>query len=143
MRELVLAPLKMQDSSFEQPPSSRLADRAAVGHPLNGIPIPGGWHVYPEMAAAGLWSTATDFARLGAALMRCLRGEITGLGLYRKSLAAMLRPQLPDQAEGDEFVGLGWFCAGEGDAFRFGHAGGNHRWPISASIQPLVKVLRS
>jgi CubicO group peptidase (beta-lactamase class C family) len=32
MRELVLAPLKMEDTSFEQPPSSRLADRAAVGH---------------------------------------------------------------------------------------------------------------
>jgi CubicO group peptidase (beta-lactamase class C family) len=58
MRELVLAPLKMEDSSFEQPPSSRLADRAAVGHPQNGTPIPGGWHVYPEMAAAGLWSYA-------------------------------------------------------------------------------------
>lgn len=136
MRELVLAPLKMEDSSFEQPPSSKLADRAAVGHPLNGIPIPGGWHVYPEMAAAGLWSTAADLARLGAALMRCLRGEITELGLTRQSLAAMLRPQLPDQVEGSEFVGLGWFCSGEGDAFRFGHAGANHGFLADLRLYP-------
>ncbi len=136
MRELVLAPLKMEDSSFEQPPSSRLAERAAVGHPANGIPVPGGWHVYPEMAAAGLWSTAPDLARLGAALMRCLRGEITDLGLSRESLAAMLRPQLPDQAEGSEFVGLGWFCAGEGDAFRFGHTGGDHGFLADLRLYP-------
>jgi CubicO group peptidase (beta-lactamase class C family) len=136
MRELVLAPLKMEDSSFEQPPSPRLADRAAVGHSQNGIPIPGGWHVYPEMAAAGFWSTAPDLARLGAALMRCLRGEITGLALSRESLAAMLRPQLPDQAEGSEFVGLGWFCAGEGDAFRFGHTGGNHGFLAALRLYP-------
>jgi CubicO group peptidase (beta-lactamase class C family) len=136
MRELVLAPLGMVDSSYEQPPSSRLADRAAVGHPLNGIPTPDGWHVYPEMAAAGLWTTAGDLARLGAALMRALRGEITGLGLSSESLAAMLRPQLTDQTKGSEFVGLGWFCAGDGDAFLFGHAGGNHGFLANLRLYP-------
>jgi CubicO group peptidase (beta-lactamase class C family) len=112
MRELVLAPLGMEDSSYEQPPTPKLADRAAAGHPLNGAPIPEGYHVCPEMEAAGLWTTAGDLARLGAALMRGLRGEATGLGLSRETLAAMLQPQLPDQTEASEFVGLGWFCAG-------------------------------
>lgn len=136
MRELVLAPLGMEDSSYEQPPPSSLADRAAIGHPLNGIPTPDGWHVYPEMAAAGLWTTASDLARLGVALMRGLRGESTGLGLSQESLAAMLRPQLPDQTKGSEFVGLGWYCAGDGDAFRFGHAGGNHGFLANLRLHP-------
>jgi CubicO group peptidase (beta-lactamase class C family) len=136
MRELVLAPLGMKDSSYEQPPLSALADRAAVGHPLNGIPISDGWHVYPEMAAAGLWTTAGDLARLGAAVMRGLRGETTGLGLSQESLAAMLRPQLPDQAKGSDFVGLAWFCAGAGNAFRFGHAGGNHGFLANLHLYP-------
>ena len=136
MRELVLAPLGMKDSSYEQPPSSTLVDRAAAGHPLNGIPTPDGWHVYPEMAAAGLWTTAGDLARLGAALMRGQRGEITDLGLSRESLAAMLRPQLPDQPIGSDFVGLAWFCTGDGDAFRFGHAGGNHGFVANLSLYP-------
>jgi len=136
MRELVLAPLGMENSSYEQPPSSRLADRAAVGHPFNGVLIPQLWHVYPEMGAAGLWTTAGDLARLGAALMRGLRGEPMGLGLSRESLAAMLRPQLPDQTKGGEFVGLGWFCEGEGDAFRFGHGGWIHGFLAGLRLFP-------
>jgi CubicO group peptidase (beta-lactamase class C family) len=136
MRELVLAPLGMKDSSYEQPPSSTLTDRAAVGHPLNGIPAPEGWHVYPEMAAAGLWTTAADLARLGVALMRGLRGENTRLGLSPESLAAMLRPQLPDEPAGSDFVGLGWRCAGDGDAFCFGHAGGNHGFLADLRLYP-------
>jgi CubicO group peptidase (beta-lactamase class C family) len=136
MRELVLDPLGMADSSYEQPPPSRLADRAAIGHPLNGIPISLGWHVYPEMAAAGLWTTACDLARLGAALMRLLRGENIGLGLSQQSLTSMLSPQLPDQTKGSEFVGLAWFCAGDGDAFHFGHAGGNHGYLANLRLYP-------
>jgi CubicO group peptidase (beta-lactamase class C family) len=99
MRELALDPLGMEDSSYEQPPPSCLADRAATAHPLNGNPTPDRWHVYPEMAAAGLWTTSGDLARLGAALMRGLRGETTDLGLSRQSLAAMLRPQLRTEAQ--------------------------------------------
>src|SRR6266481_7518086 len=136
MRELVLAPLGMENSGFEQPPSSSLADRAAVGHPVNGVPTPDGWHVFPEMGAAGLWTTAGDLARLGRALMRGLRGEPLGLGLSRESLAAMLRPQLPDETKGGEFVGLGWFCTGEGDAFSFGHGGWNHGFLADLRLYP-------
>lgn len=136
MRDLVLVRLGMEDSSYEQPPSSDLANRAAAGYAVNGVPIPGGWYVYPEMAAAGLWTTAGDLARLGAALMRGLRGEITGLDLSRESLATMLHPQLPDQPRGSDFVGLAWFCAGDGDAFRFGHAGGNHGFLADLRLYP-------
>jgi len=68
--------------------------------------------------------------------MRGQRGEITGLGLSRESLAVMLRPQLPDQPIGSDFVGLGWFCTGDGDAFRFGHAGGNHGFVANLSLYP-------
>src|SRR5262249_31089480 len=129
-------PLGMKNSSYEQPLSSTLTDRAAVGHPVNGIPTPDGWHVYPEMAAAGLWTTAGDLARLGAALMRGLRGEGTRLGLSRESLAAMLRPQLADEPAGSDFVGLAWRCAGDGDAFCFGHAGSNHGFLANLRLYP-------
>jgi hypothetical protein len=59
-----------------------------------------------------------------------------GLGLSRESLDAMLRPQLPDEPKGGEFVGLGWFCRGEGDAFRFGHAGWNHGFLADLRLYP-------
>jgi CubicO group peptidase (beta-lactamase class C family) len=136
MRELVLAPLGMTDSGYEQPPPSRLADRAAWAHPFSATPLPGGWHIFPEMAAAGLWSTARDIARLGVAVMRGLRGEDSRFGLSQESLSEMMRPPLPNHASGTDFVGLGWFCYGDGDAFRFGHAGLNHGFLADARFYP-------
>jgi ribosomal-protein-alanine N-acetyltransferase len=35
----------------------------------------------------------------------------------------MLKPQLPTDVEGENFIGLGWFCAGKGDAFQCFHEG--------------------
>jgi len=123
MRELILDPLGMADSTFEQPLPAPMAARAAVGHPLNGQPLSGGAHVYPEMAAAGLWTTAADLSRLAIALMRTLRGERSALPLNTESVQSMLQPQLPDQTIGEHFVGIGWYCSGEGDDFCFGHQG--------------------
>jgi len=123
MRELILDPLGMADSTFEQPLPAPMAARAAVAHPLNGQPLAGGANVYPEMAAAGLWTTAADLSRLAIELMRTLRGERSALPLKAESVQSMLQPQLPDQTIGEHFVGIGWYCSGEGDDFCFGHQG--------------------
>ena len=55
--DLVLAPLAMTSSSYEQPLPADWATRTATAHNRLGNPIPGRWHIYPEMAAAGLWTT--------------------------------------------------------------------------------------
>jgi CubicO group peptidase (beta-lactamase class C family) len=123
MRELILDPLGMADSTFEQPLPALMAARAAVAHPLNGLPLAGGANVYPEMAAAGLWTTAADLSRLAVELMRTLRGERSALPLNTESVQSMLQPQLPDQTIGEHFVGIGWYCSGEGDDFCLGHQG--------------------
>jgi CubicO group peptidase (beta-lactamase class C family) len=136
MRELVLDPLGMADSTFELPLPAALAARAATAHPWNGVQARGGWHVYPELAAAGLWTTAGDLARLGTELMRTLRGDRSPLGLKQDTVAAMLRPQLPDQVIGQDFVGLGWFCAGKDDKFQFGHQGGNEGYLAEMRLFP-------
>jgi CubicO group peptidase (beta-lactamase class C family) len=136
MRELILDPLGMTDSTFEQPLPSEMAARAATAHPWNGVQTRGGWHVYPEMAAAGLWTTAGDLARLGTEVMRTLWGDRSPLGLKQDTVAEMLRPQLPDQKVGQDFVGLGWFCAGQGDEFKFGHQGGNEGYLAEISLFP-------
>jgi CubicO group peptidase (beta-lactamase class C family) len=136
MRELVLDPLGMTDSTYEQPLGDARAARAATAHPLNGMPLVGGWHVYPEMAAAGLWTTAGDLARLAVELMRTLRGERSALPLQTDTLASMLRPQLPDQQMGEHFVGLGWFCDGDGDALCFGHTGVDEGFIAELKIYP-------
>jgi len=123
MRTLVLDPLGMTDSTFEQPLPSDWAARAATAHPWKGIPLRGRHHIYPEMAAAGLWTTATDLAKVGVELLKMLHSAPHTL-LARETIEAMLSPQLPGQKEGEgEFAGLGFFCDGKGEGFYFGHGG--------------------
>jgi len=136
MRELILDPLGMTDSTFEQPLPAAMTPRASTAHAWNGIQTPGCWHVYPEMAAAGLWTTAGDLARLGTELMRTLRGDRSALGLKQSAAAEMLLPQLPDQKIGQDFVGLGWFCTGQDDQFQFGHQGGNEGFLAEMRLFP-------
>ena len=64
MREAVLGPLAMKDSTFEQPLPAGTAKQTASGHVGDRSPVKGRWHIYPEMAAAGLWTTPSDLVRL-------------------------------------------------------------------------------
>jgi CubicO group peptidase (beta-lactamase class C family) len=60
LHDTVLAPVGMTRSTYEQPlPQNRMAE-AAMAYRRDGEPVPGGPHVYPEMAPAGLWTTPSD-----------------------------------------------------------------------------------
>jgi CubicO group peptidase (beta-lactamase class C family) len=74
MRNEVLAPAGMTDSTFEQPLPASLQSRATCGVLDTGKAVNGCWHVYPEMAAAGLWTTPSDLARFDIQLMRMHAG---------------------------------------------------------------------
>ncbi len=134
MRELVLEPLCMDDSTFEQPPPPAWAGRLATGHPWKGRPLPGGHHVYPEMAAAGLWTTAGDLARTGLDIMLALEGR-PGTLLRQDTARAMLQPQTATQAEGF-CPALGFFLRGEGPGLRFYHTGWNEGFVALAIFYP-------
>jgi CubicO group peptidase (beta-lactamase class C family) len=138
MRELILDPAGMKNSTFEQPLPPEKAALAAKAHSWNGVPIHGGWHVYPEMAAAGLWTTASDLAHLGSEVMRAFRGEKPALGLKQETVMEMLRPQLPDQKAGQDFRGLGWACSGADEEFRFGHGGWNEGFVARLTFFPAL-----
>lgn len=56
-REWVLDPIGMTHSTFEQPLPAPRAARAARAHNRAGARMEDSWHVYPEQAAAGLWTT--------------------------------------------------------------------------------------
>ena len=75
MQQTLLAPLRMSSSTFEQPLPEALWPRAASGYYANGKPVHRGWHVYPTMAAAGLWTTASDLATFVIAIQNGLRGR--------------------------------------------------------------------
>jgi CubicO group peptidase (beta-lactamase class C family) len=116
-RELVLQPFGMSRSTFLQPLPPELRGDAASGYRADGSAIGGRWHVYPEQAAAGLWTTPTDLARFAIELQRIAAGRSTGT-ISRALAHDMLRRQM------DEY-GLGVGVEGEGSATRFGHGGAN------------------
>ena len=117
MNRLVLSPIGMTRSTYEQPlPESRWAD-AARAHRGSGQMIPGRWHTYPEMAAAGLWTTPTDLAKWALAVAAAWSGADSSL--LPRPLA---REMLTDQKGS---YGLGPGVEGTGRAFRFGHGGAN------------------
>ncbi len=107
MRELVLDPLGMNASSFDLPPDGRLAARATSGHFGDGKELPGRWNLFPEHAAAGLWSTPTDIAKLLVQLAHTWQG-FSSIFLRRQTLQEILTPQ-----NGGPY-GLGAAIAGDG-----------------------------
>lgn len=117
MRETVLAPAGMAASTFQQPLPDSLTAVAAAGHYTSGQVVPGTHHIYPEMAAAGLWTTPSDLARFLIHLQRTLRDETTSI-LDRQLLELMIT-----EVEGG--FGLGFVLwAYQGERV-FGHGGAN------------------
>ena len=117
MQRLVLRPVGMTRSTYQQPlPESRRGE-AASAHNAAGEVIEGNWHVYPEMAAAGLWTTPTDLAKWALAIASARAGRSASI-LSQRLATEMLTPQKPP-------TGLGPFLQGRGQGFRFGHGGDN------------------
>lgn len=117
MRDLVLTPVGMTDSTYEVPLPERFHAKAAAGHLIDGEPVPGKWHVYPEMGAASLWSTPRDLARFAIAVIRADQGAKRAI-IERATAADMLKAQIAHR-------GLGWVVGGEGKARSFSHGGTN------------------
>jgi len=116
MEELVLRPLQMTRSSYLQPPNELVACAAAIGHDEQGVPVPTGWHVYPEQAAAGLWTTAGDLCRYIVGVQSAVAGA-AGAILHQRSAREMVTPQL----QGANAFGLGPEVQGN----TFSHGGSN------------------
>jgi CubicO group peptidase (beta-lactamase class C family) len=92
MDRLVLKPAGMDNSSFAQPLPHERETQAVIGHFADGKEVLGGWHVFPEHAAAGLWSTPTDLANLLLLISRSWRGA-SSLFLRPETVREMLTPQ--------------------------------------------------
>lgn len=118
MERTVLMPLGMTHSTYQQPLPKKLRKFASSGHRSSGRPIRGHWHVYPEMAAAGLWTTPSDVARFAIEVQLAAAGRSSKV-IPQTMVTDMLTPQRGGP------VGLGLFLRGSGGAIRFGHSGAN------------------
>ena len=118
MRDTVLVPLGMTNSVYEQPLSAERDRHAARAHDRNGAARDVKWHVYPELAAAGLWTTSPDLARFGIEIQKSLQGRSNRV-LNRAMANEMASP-----------VGVGPFAIGmsmskRGEGWYLDHGGSN------------------
>jgi CubicO group peptidase (beta-lactamase class C family) len=114
--ERVLGPLGMVDSTYQQPLPPERLKQAASGHDPDGTVIPSRRHVYPEMAAAGLWTTPTDLATFFRELALARAGHST-------RISQRVAREMTTAVDADPKVGLGVFLYERNGARYFGHDG--------------------
>jgi CubicO group peptidase (beta-lactamase class C family) len=125
MRDDVLRPIGMTHSTYEQPLPPSLDRNAARAHSRDGKAMGPKWHVYPEQAAAGLWTTPSDLARFLIEVERSAVGQSNRV-LSRTLIQEMLSPVgVGDYAVGFSIakIGQGWY---------FSHGGSN--WGFRATM---------
>jgi CubicO group peptidase (beta-lactamase class C family) len=118
LKEWVLDPADMANSVYEQPLSPERDKRAARAHSGRGQAMDAKWHVYPELEAAGLWTTPTDLAKLAIEVQQSLHGKSN-----RVLSLTMVREMVTPVGVGDYAVGFGLTKQGQG--WYFGHGGSN------------------
>ena len=136
MDRLMLRQAGMTRSTYENPLPVARRGEAATGHEQPDTPVPGGFHVYPEMAAAGLWTTASDLARWAIGLAHSYRGERGGV-LSTEMARQMVSKQMHQQPPyGTGYWGLGVSVAGDGDSLAFSHNGRDEGFIADMFMRP-------
>jgi CubicO group peptidase (beta-lactamase class C family) len=138
MQRAVLTPLGMADSSFARTPE--LVARTASPYDAYGKPLPD--FAFTELAPAGLYTTASDLARLVASAFPGPNGEPAGRGLLSPdSVRLMTSPTISipgfDSWIYADAYGLGYFIETLPDGERLiSHSGGNLGWVSEYSAIP-------
>jgi len=117
MNEIILKPLNMSNSTFSQPLPSHYERIAAAGHKPDGTTVEGGWHIYPEMAAGGLWTTPIDLCKFIIELQRSLKGD------SNRVLSKSMAENMLSRHFGN--MGLGFVLRGKDENLAFTFSGGN------------------
>jgi CubicO group peptidase (beta-lactamase class C family) len=111
---LVFEPLGLELSTYRILDGSARR-RVAVGYRPDGAEVAGGgWHLYPETAAASLWTTPSEYAAFVIDVMRSYQ-DGTGVVLDRATARLLLDP--------DFSVGFG--VSREEGSISIGHDGAN------------------
>ena len=123
MKKEVLNPLGMQESFYSNKVSQ--SELVATGYWSSGNPLKGKYHIYPEMAAAGLWTNPTELSYYIIEIQKSFIGESNKL-LSQQMVEKMLSPYLKDG-----ITGLGVFFQQIGDNMFFNHGGSNEGFKCS------------
>ena len=125
MRELVLQPLKMDNSSFDQSLTTEQSTKAATAYSTDGSAVEGKRYLYPAMAVNGLWTTAEDYAKFITSIQQTMKGKPTR-GLSKDLTTLMGTPQYGVHiSSGQGTIGLGFQLQNRSDEIYLRHHGWN------------------
>ena len=114
----IFDPLEMANSSY----APKSEDNFSYAHDTQGEVNPEGWLIYPELAAAGLWTTPTDLVKFCTAIENSFHNTsntIIPAGLAKE----MLQPTI--EWQGGNWWGLGVAVKGDMDDVFYWHSGSN------------------
>jgi CubicO group peptidase (beta-lactamase class C family) len=117
LQQRVFEPAGMKHSAFSQPLAEEYQANAARAHDAEGNTIEGNWHAYPELAAAGMWTTPTDLATFALTVRAAYLGDDESI-LTQVSAKEML-------TEVKQRYGLGVSVMHESAQKIIAHGGGN------------------
>jgi len=117
--ELVLKPLKMTSSVVSSNQLDIDMNRIAIGWSWHDTPLNHGYVIYPQLAAAGLWTTPYDLALFGIECMKALHGK--SLLLSKKMAELMMKTPADVQSD----YGPGFRIVKKENHYLFGHQGDN------------------
>lgn len=122
MQETIFAPLKMTRSIFTDSLSPAMSKNAVSAHRGNGKEIQGHWHHYPELAAAGLWTTPSDLAKIIIEIQQAEAGK------SNKILSNQMTDTMLTRVLGE--TGLGFYVEQLADRTSFSHSGGSEGFRV-------------
>lgn len=117
LADLVLTPIGMSSSTFAPIAPGSSSEGIATATNGDGSTVEGGWHVYPEQAAAGLWTTPTEYVDFVFALMASGQ-DGAALGITEAVAGEILTPV-------SEAYGLGIGIEDAEGRIRYRHGGSN------------------
>lgn len=116
--QTIFKPLGMKDSKFTPPEF-----QTVHGNGDDSQPLPGEWVQQPELAAAGLWTTPEDLAKVLIGIQKSLKQE--GGFLNPELAQKMIAPPTLDDLRPEDVPGLGVFIDKTEEATYFYHSGSN------------------
>lgn len=115
--KFIFPEMGLLESTFQQPLAGDKMELASGAYDQQGKLYEGAWHNYPEIAAAGLWTTPSDLVKYCLHIQNIYAGKASGL-LTKETVQQMLTRYKND-------YGLGVGLMKEGDSLLFGHNGKN------------------
>jgi len=129
MEEEILRPLGMENSSFEW--RTDVQEKTAKAYDVLGFPLPN--YLFTEKAAAGLYTTAPDFAKFVTANMDIPKGDLVRSNLLQKSTLSLMH------TPGKKDYGLGYIIKSLPNGHRLIYHGGSNRgWRSQFALLPEI-----